>query len=207
MGINTILKNTIASGNLTIGVTSRLAHSLNVNGTAVIPQFVQADREGFTVTADITFINVTRTAAAGSANCNVFCEYYHTIEDVVPSTGLTQFLGSGSGAATSPSMSVSALITGTATILTPGEIAQVNTGGAVTVTLPKASTCGGTMIIVKDATGTANTHNITVDPNAVNPDTIDGGATATVTVNNGGLILVSDGVSNWLIAAVYSATH
>ena len=66
----------------------------------------------------------------------------------------------------------------------------------VTVTLPD-DPAEGTVYIVKDKTGEANTNNMTIA--TAGSDTIDGAGTATISANWGSLALVYDASgNNWL---------
>ena len=75
----------------------------------------------------------------------------------------------------------------------------VNTTASRSITLPEASAVtAGRIYIIKDATGTANTNNITV--NRTGSDLIDGLSTQVLDSNNGSWMLVTDGDSNWFIS-------
>lgn len=89
-----------------------------------------------------------------------------------------------------------ALVTGSAYVAIAGELVKVNTGGAVTVTLPTAVGIAGQRIRIQDATGTAATHNITVA--TTGGQTVNGAAPNAITTNNGGQTYVSDG-TNWIL--------
>ena len=65
-----------------------------------------------------------------------------------------------------------------------------------TVNIPAAQCNSGRVLIVKDRDGTAATHNITIATGG--SETIDGGATHTMSTNRGSVTLISDG-SNWFI--------
>ena len=67
-----------------------------------------------------------------------------------------------------------------------------SSGGAVTITLPAPT--NGRILIVKDSTGNASTHNITIDPHA--SETIDGASSIIINTNWGEVQLQSDG-TNW----------
>lgn len=70
------------------------------------------------------------------------------------------------------------------------------TGGGDTIAIPDASTAGiGKTIVIKDASGTAGTNNLTLDP--AGSDTIDGAATYLINTNGDSVVLISDGISNW----------
>jgi len=69
----------------------------------------------------------------------------------------------------------------------------------ITVTLYSATVAAiGTIVVLKDEGGAANTDNITINP--AGSETIDGAATIGITVNYGSVALYSDG-SNWFIYA------
>jgi|TARA_R110000751_G_scaffold79991_1_gene161216 hypothetical protein len=70
----------------------------------------------------------------------------------------------------------------------------INTGTAVTVTLPAVSS--NAAIIFKDSAGTAATNNITI--NRAGTATIDGATSQTVGSNYGSMKLISDG-TDWFI--------
>ena len=70
----------------------------------------------------------------------------------------------------------------------------VNTGTAVTVSLPSAVT--NAAIVIKDSTGTAATNNITI--NRADSATIDGATSQAISSNYGSMKLISDG-TNWFI--------
>jgi hypothetical protein len=91
-----------------------------------------------------------------------------------------------------------ALVTGTAYVATAGELVSVNTGGATTVTLPTAVGIAGQRIRVQDATGTANTHNITIA--TTSSQTINGTTPAAIATANGGNTYVSNG-ANWVLGS------
>ena len=70
----------------------------------------------------------------------------------------------------------------------------INTGTAVTVSLPSAVT--NAAIVIKDSAGTAATNNITI--NRADSATIDGATSQTISSNYGAMKLISDG-TNWFI--------
>ncbi len=74
-------------------------------------------------------------------------------------------------------------------------IEVANTDSARSVSIPSPALAGeGAEIVVKDTSGGASTHNITVTPDA---GTIDGSASATIASDGGGMFLRSDGIQ-WL---------
>lgn len=75
-------------------------------------------------------------------------------------------------------------------------VAVTNTAAAVTLTLPAANSVpSGRMIVVKDASGGAATHNITVT--AAGSDHIDAGTTSVISTNYGVVRLMSNGSNGW----------
>jgi hypothetical protein len=74
----------------------------------------------------------------------------------------------------------------------------VDTSAARTLAFPTLVASHGSMVIVKDGTGTADVNNITITQSAA--ETIDGVAASYVmTVPYGSLTFYSDGVSRWII--------
>ena len=69
-----------------------------------------------------------------------------------------------------------------------------SSGGAVTVRLSSSDAQAGRVVIVKDEGGKAGTNNITITTEG--GETIDGGASVTISSNYGVVRLYSDG-SNW----------
>jgi hypothetical protein len=106
----TVLKNILSFAGLVVGVPVSLPHLLTLNTNAVIPRILAANATGFTITANATNVTVTRTAAASSGAVEVYCEYWHTIEDCEPQggipTGFFPFViaagGGGSSGPTTP---------------------------------------------------------------------------------------------------------
>lgn len=75
----------------------------------------------------------------------------------------------------------------------------VDTGTAVTFTLPAAST-GDFAFSIKDRTGTASTNNITITPNGSDSiETGSAGASFTMNEDYGSRTFVSDGASKWYV--------
>lgn len=84
------------------------------------------------------------------------------------------------------------------TALVTDRLIAVNTSSARTINLPAcADARDSAEIIVKDATGSAGTNNITID--AAGSETIDGALTRVINTNYGSVRLLCDGVSNWLV--------
>lgn len=81
------------------------------------------------------------------------------------------------------------------TVLPADQIVQVDTSAARTINLPPATSFStGKPLYIKDHTGNGTTNAITVVPNGA--ETIDGMASASITVDWGVMRLYSDG-SNW----------
>ena len=70
------------------------------------------------------------------------------------------------------------------------------TGAVTSLTLPTAQTLSGRVIVIKDAGGAAGTNSITIDTEGA--QTIDGSATAIISVNYNSISLYCDG-TNWFI--------
>lgn len=72
------------------------------------------------------------------------------------------------------------------------------TAGVVTVTLPRASTTpAGTRVAVKKKDGGANAVNVVVNP-VPGTDTIDGAGSVALAAQFNSVLLICDGVSQWL---------
>lgn len=72
------------------------------------------------------------------------------------------------------------------------------TSVSIILTLPLANSVAvGRFYLVKDGTGTSETHNITV--NAAGGDNIDGGSSFLIADNYTAIGLVSDGIGKWLL--------
>jgi hypothetical protein len=136
---------------------------------------------------------------------NIYVEYWHSIEEVLPLpgqlVGLTPFFlsaggGGGGGAATFP---VAPLQDTGDFNATPGSIYPVDTetpGFGFAALLPPAAGIGGQWVGIyhRFMTGLGAALAVTAD----GTDTIDGYAT-TWDVNSGiSVIFVSDGISNWI---------
>lgn len=115
--------------------------------------------------------------------------------------------GSGTAVQITSGSSVNASGTGTVTASTPSaypytvvtgdaqKVLLVSTGSARTLTLPSAS--NPMFFMIKDVSGSAQTNNITVNPDGA--DTIEGAASWTIRENYNCTGLVSDGVSQWFV--------
>ncbi len=75
-----------------------------------------------------------------------------------------------------------------------GTLNYFSLGGAVNANLTPANWQPGAIVVVKNTSGSGT---VTINPSG--SDTIDGAATYVITTGQGSVILVSDGVSNWMI--------
>jgi hypothetical protein len=108
----TVLKNIVQFTGLAIGVPTSLPHGLNVNDIDVAPKLGGFNVDGFTATADLVNVTVTRGPEALSGDVNVYVEHWHTIESVLPLpgelAGLTPFFfSSGDGGGVNPAPVIS----------------------------------------------------------------------------------------------------
>jgi len=83
--------------------------------------------------------------------------------------------------------------------LSPGMMAYYPFGNVTAVNLPRAEWHPGAMIVVKNSSGSANAITITPSPG----NTVNGAATYVIALAQGSAILVSDGVSNWMVVAKF----
>lgn len=72
---------------------------------------------------------------------------------------------------------------------------DVSVNQATTLTLPKSPPIG-TNLIIKDSSGSAGTHNITITANTGN--TIEGSTSKLINTNYGVLSIIYDGTNKWL---------
>ena len=72
---------------------------------------------------------------------------------------------------------------------------DVSVNQATTLTLPQAPPIG-TNLIIKDSSGSAVTHNITITANTGN--TIEGSTNKVINTNYGVLSIIYDGTNKWL---------
>ncbi len=95
-----VLKNVLRFTGLVVGVPSVLPHLMSINSVAIAPRLVIPQNSGYIVSADATNVTVTRLPGAGGA-LDVYCEYWHSIESVLPLpgqlVGLTPFVLNPSG--------------------------------------------------------------------------------------------------------------
>lgn len=82
------LKNVVRFTGLAVGVPVSIAHGLELNGTAVQPQFTIPNQGPFTIATSTTNVTVTRTASSPGDSVDVYVEYFHSIEAVFPKTGM-----------------------------------------------------------------------------------------------------------------------
>lgn len=73
-------------------------------------------------------------------------------------------------------------------------VEYTGTGAVTSLTLPTAQTLKGRIVVVKDAGGNAETHNITIDTEG--SELIDGSATKVISTDYGVVRLYSDG-TDW----------
>lgn len=90
-------------------------------------------------------------------------------------------------------------VSSTGTLLAGDEYVGVNHVAPITLTFPQISSFSGGkhIYVVKDESGNASTNNITI--NTTGGDTIEGGATAVITLDYQSLSFYSDTTSNWSI--------
>lgn len=117
-----------------------------------------------------------------------------TITSVTDSRVWGSSLGTGS-----PVMTSSTTTTTTFTVdATKGINLSNCTTGAVTATLPAASSVpAGTAVIVSDISGTASTNAIAVT--RAGSDTINGTTSVSISTNYGGIRIYCDGTSKWFV--------
>ncbi|NIO41526.1 MAG: hypothetical protein GTO41_15935, partial [Burkholderiales bacterium] len=82
----TQLRNTVRFSGLVLGVPVSIAHNLNNNGRALVPDLVMPTLGGFTVTADDTDVTVTRTIDAPGGAVDVYVVSWHSFDRVFGST-------------------------------------------------------------------------------------------------------------------------
>ena len=70
----------------------------------------------------------------------------------------------------------------------------------ITINLPSKGGNAGQILVIKDALGNANTHNITLDGNG--GDTIDGVTTFTINTSFRCVTLMCDGVNGWMVIGI-----
>jgi hypothetical protein len=100
---------------------------------------------------------------------------------------------------------VTSVTSATYTAAATDVLIDVNFAGAVTITLPTGSTSNkGKFYVIKDTSGAAGTHNITVKPNS---GTLDGASSAIISLNYGALQVYSDGANWWEQANISSSTQ
>lgn len=117
----TRLLQTLTFNNVGAGATVQQAHNININGTAVRPDFVVADAAGFTVAVTATTVSVTNNGAA-PASVNVWLERKHSIPRqtdnaaLVPSPFVAAAGGGGDGVVNGDSNIQSYTTNGTRTL-------------------------------------------------------------------------------------------
>ncbi len=158
-----VLKNILSFTGLVVGVPSVQAHGLNIPARGgVVPRVLETDGAGYTVTADDTNVTVTRGSNA-AASVNVYCEYWHSIEDAEPqpngiATSIYPFVVQGGGSAGGGAGGITALSGGTTFGTGPTIVFQ--DGGNVTFGMngntltASVQTAGGTATGVGLSAGT-----------------------------------------------------
>jgi hypothetical protein len=85
------LKNIVHFVAIPAGNTVSLPHKLHVGGRAVIPDYLDPDPKGLTVTADAVNVTVTNTTAA-PLDVFVLCESWHSIERAFGAVGVQSLI-------------------------------------------------------------------------------------------------------------------
>jgi hypothetical protein len=137
------LKNILHFIAVPAGGTASLAHGLNEHGIALIPDFLDPNPKGLTVTANATTVTVTNTTL-GVLNVDVLCEAWHTIERTFGAASTTALApqpyvsGGEAGSATSNRQTFRYTVTGLEPNLLdltiPFPLARPNTSFNVQVT-------------------------------------------------------------------------
>ncbi len=73
-------------------------------------------------------------------------------------------------------------------------------GAAMTLTLPAKNSASGQIVVIKDALGSANVNNITIDGDG--SDTIDGAPSTLLDRSYGCFWLMCDGINGWMVLHV-----
>ena len=171
------------------GITSEI----NIGGNVTINSFDGADSTSIAV--DTTNIDIQ---FAGASDFKIDND-----------AGTAGYVFTSGGAGNAPTWSAIAVAptapttsaAGNYTVLTTDKVILKTgiTGGGDTVTMPAAPTTGQ-IFIIKDASGTATTNNITVDTSGA--PLIDGSATLIINGNYNAVTLQFDGVNYFILSKV-----
>lgn len=101
----TVLKNIVRFAGLNVGVPVAIAHGINLDGRALVPELVVPSTGPFTVVVDATNVTVTRTASSPGAAVDIYVEWFYTPERVFdpqndPPAGLPFIVGVGGAGGT-----------------------------------------------------------------------------------------------------------
>lgn len=178
-----------------------LAHEINVNGLAVVPDIVFRDNGEFAIVSVTTSTVTVRNDGAGIASLNVWLLHQHTIDRAYGASQTTQLApnpfvpaaggGGGSGSATVRFVTDTAIVGGDDYLL-------VNTTAPRTITLPDPTTTLIKEFILKDISGQSEANAISLTP--FGGENIEGLAAVRELRNNFGVWRVlNDGTDWWLV--------
>jgi hypothetical protein len=203
----TILKNILRFTGLVVGVPVALPHRLNVNDVPVLPRLVIPNEGGHTVTADTLNVTVTRTAL-GTATVDVYIEFWHTIEAVVPLVpppgklvGLVPFILEP-GASILPVDAAAVVAFGNNSVAAAADTrfldqwrstTTAGTAETTPIVAPRAGTLRNLFVRHQAAVGNGNSITYRVRINGVN-------TTITVTLATGAIAQTSDLVNTAAVA-------
>lgn len=202
----------IAVGAIAVTFTEQPSASLNVKvasgsyrtAAGGIGSYAGTASQGMTSgSTNYVYLTDTGTLTVSTSSFPTSTNYVALAIVVAGSTTITSIadarvLLASQGVGTKPLTSVTN-VTSSWTVDTTKAINFSNyTAGAITATLPAASTVpAGTVTTVVDLAGNAATHNITIT--RAGSDTINGGTTFVINTNYGGARLFCDGVSAWIV--------
>jgi len=203
--MGTILKNVVRFEGLVIDDPVSLPHLLNVNGRPVAPRIGGANAACFDITADATTITVTRTATSVGDTVDVYVEYWHTFEAVIPQltslTGLTPLFfascgGGGGGAPTTEHVSGEGGVDPAVPLDPAVDTSFITNSGASetsqTFTLADGTVDGQIHNIVNDSTGIRGV--------TVTPANLRGGTSIGVGFANASAVLMwNDPAGEWVV--------
>lgn len=202
------------------GVTESLSdNSTKLASTAFVKGQNYTTAQSLQQVTDVGNTTTTRVivnAAAASAYAGTFTNTgtgaYHGvyINTSSASTGnafrvdrnsVQKFLVDSDGETTITSLATAVTtVTGNTTLDATHFTVRVNNTGSVTITLPAANTYPGRVYVIKKVSAASN--DVVIDPNAA--ETIDGGASKTLTLQYSSLIIQSNG-SGWDIVGAHAA--